>query len=74
MAYEINAYTRDPEKMAEIYSHLHANIQEQFDKAGVEIMSPHYMTMRDGNASTVPSVLNQPGYVAPAYPVQVSKS
>ena len=70
VAYEINAYTKEPELMAVIYSELHKNIQEEFDAAGVEIMSPHYMTLRDGNASTVPSVLGAPGYVAPAFPVK----
>ena len=71
VAYEINAYTKEPERMALIYSELHKNIQEEFDAAGVEIMSSHYMTLRDGNASTVPSVLNKPGYVAPAFPVSL---
>jgi small-conductance mechanosensitive channel len=69
VAYEINAYTKEPEVMALTYSELHKHIQEKFDAAGVEIMSPHYMTLRDGNASTVPSVLGAPGYVAPAFPV-----
>lgn len=67
VAYEINAYTKEPERMAVIYSELHKHIQEEFDVAGVEIMSPHYMTLRDGNASTVPSVLGAPGYTTPAF-------
>jgi small-conductance mechanosensitive channel len=74
VAYEINAYTKQPEKMAVIYSDLHRNIQKQFDAASVEIMSPHYMTLRDGNASTVPSVLTAPGYVAPSFQVQSTKN
>ena len=72
VAYEINAYTKVPELMAVTYSELHKQIQEKFDAAGVEIMSPHYMTLRDGNASTVPSVLGAPGYVAPAFPVSLA--
>lgn len=67
--YEINAYTKNPEQMATIYSELHQNIQDQFDAAGVEIMSPHYLTLRDGNASTVPSVLGGKDYKAPAFQV-----
>ena len=70
VAYEINAYTKEPELMAVIYSELHKNIQNEFDAAGVEIMSPHYMTLRDGNASTVPSVLGAPGYTTPAFTVR----
>lgn len=73
VGYEINAYTKEPERMAVIYSELHKHIQEAFDAAGVEIMSPHYMTLRDGNASTVPSVLGAPGYTTPAFTVRDAK-
>ena len=52
--YELNAYTRDSHRMARIYSDLHANLQDAFNEAGVEIMSSHYMAVRDGNASTIP--------------------
>lgn len=51
--YQINAYTRDAKKMAATYSALHQNIQDRFNEAGVEIMSPTYIATRDGNASTV---------------------
>lgn len=69
VSYEINAYTKEPERMALIYSNLHQNILDKFDAAGVEIMSPHYYAMRDGNASTVPSVLGKNGYIPPAFQV-----
>lgn len=52
--YQINAYIREADKMMQIYSDLHQNIQDKFNEAGVEIMSPHYMAMRDGNETTVP--------------------
>lgn len=52
--YQLNAYIREAEKMGQIYSDLHQNIQDRFNREGVEIMSPHYMAMRDGNESTVP--------------------
>ena len=51
--YQINAYIREADKLAQIYSDLHQNIQDRFNEAGVEIMSPHYMAMRDGNESTI---------------------
>jgi hypothetical protein len=35
----------------------------------MEIMSPHYYALRDGNASAVPSVLEAKGYVSPAFKV-----
>ena len=52
--YQINAYIKEADKMMQIYSELHQNIQDRFNEAGVEIMSPHYMAMRDGNETTVP--------------------
>ncbi|MEO5666801.1 MAG: mechanosensitive ion channel family protein [Bdellovibrionota bacterium] len=55
VAYEINASTRSPNKMATIYSVLHQNIQDSFNEAGIEIMSPHYTSLRDGNGSTIPA-------------------
>ncbi len=52
--YELNAYTREPVRMSEIYSALHARIQDVFNEAGVEIMSPHYVAARDGNRTAIP--------------------
>ena len=54
VAYQINAYTNEPSKMAMIYSALHKNIQEVFRDAKVEILSPEYRAHRDGNALTIP--------------------
>ncbi|MGE5175891.1 MAG: mechanosensitive ion channel domain-containing protein, partial [Hyphomicrobiales bacterium] len=39
--YEINATTREASRMAVLYGLLHQNIQDAFNRAGVEIMSPH---------------------------------
>jgi small-conductance mechanosensitive channel len=69
VSYEINAYTKEPKYMAFIYSELHKNILEKFDAAGVEIMSPHYYALRDGNASVVPSILGEKGYTQPAFKI-----
>lgn len=52
--YQINAYIRDADKLAQIYSDLYQNIQDKFAAADVEIMSPHYTAVRNGNASTIP--------------------
>lgn len=71
--YEINVYTKAPEQMAITFSNLHQHILEKFDAAGVEIMSPHYYAVRDGNASTVPSVLNVSSYSPPAFNVNNPK-
>jgi small-conductance mechanosensitive channel len=54
VSYEINAFTRTVDQMPFTYSALHQNIQDAFNAAGVEIMSPHYASLRDGNATTIP--------------------
>jgi len=52
--YQINAYIRDADKLAQIYSDLYQNIQDKSNEAGIELMSPHYYAARDGSASTIP--------------------
>lgn len=52
--YQVNAYIKNADNMGQIYSDLHQNIQDYFNKAGIEIMSPHYMATRDGNETTIP--------------------
>jgi small-conductance mechanosensitive channel len=54
VSYELNVYTRDAGRMAALYSDLHASIQDRFNEAGVEIMSPHFGALRDGNAPAMP--------------------
>lgn len=51
--YQINAYTREAQRMSAVYSDLFQNIQDRFNEEGVEIMSPTYIAARDGNPSTV---------------------
>jgi len=45
--YELNAYTDKPRQIPASYSELHQNIQDQFNEAGVEILSPHYRVLRE---------------------------
>lgn len=52
--YQINAYIKDADQLAQIYSDLHQNIQDVFNEAGIEIMSPHYYAERDGSDITIP--------------------
>lgn len=54
VSYQINVYTKQPTKQPLIYSSLHQNIQDSFNEAGIEIMSPHYSALRDGNMTTIP--------------------
>jgi small-conductance mechanosensitive channel len=64
VAYELNAYTASPRDMIDTYAALHARIQDAFVAAGVEIMSPHYTALRDGNAAAIPTAIGSPGVVA----------
>ncbi len=54
VSYELNALTRKPELLAALYSALHRHIQDRFAAAGVEIMSPAYTALRDGNNPALP--------------------
>lgn len=70
VAYQLNAYTKEPNKQADIYSSIHQNIQDKFNEGGVEIMSPHYRAMRDGNQTTIPADYLPPEYITPSFRVK----
>lgn len=71
VSYELNAYTEKPSVMARTYSELHQNIQEKFNEGGVEIMSPHYSSLRDGNMTTIPELFRPEAYRKPPFKVSV---
>jgi small-conductance mechanosensitive channel len=52
--YQINIYVVEDKQMMSIYSELYQNIQDVFNEAGIEIMSPHYYAKRDGSEITIP--------------------
>jgi len=62
VSYELNAYTDRPNEIQDIYSRLHEAIQDAFNRAGVEIMSPAFHALRDGNTVTIPEVERPDGY------------
>lgn len=66
VSYQVNALTRRPDLMASTYSSLHRNIQDAFNEAGVEIMSPHYGARRDGNEIAIPASYRPPEDGGPA--------
>ena len=68
--YEINAYTDHPLRMPFIYSDLHANIQDSFYEAGVEIMSPVFHALRDGNHMAIPGKYLSPDYKAKSFRIE----
>lgn len=67
VSYKLNAFTKSPNRQAVIYSGLHAQIQDHFNQAGVEIMSPHYKALRDGNLTTIPADYLDKNYKTPSF-------
>lgn len=67
VAYEINAYTDKPHMMSKIYSELHQNMQDACNENGIEILSPGYHAVRDGNQSTIPADYLPKDYKAPGF-------
>jgi len=67
VSYELNAFTGNPQNMQFIYSDLHQNIQDKFHEAGIEINTPHYLSVRDGNQATIPEQYLPKNYHAPAF-------
>lgn len=70
VSYELNAYTEKPKLMPKIYSHLHQNIQDKCNEAGIEILSPHYRAARDGNQLAVPQEYWPEGYQVSSFRVE----
>jgi len=70
ISYELNAYTDHANDFQNIYSRLHEAIQDSFNQAGVEIMSPTFYALRDGNTMTIPASNRPAGYEAPAFRVR----
>ena len=67
VSYELNAFTTHPENMQHIYSNLHQNVQDKFNEAGIEINSPHYTSLRDGNRIAIPDDYVPTTYEEPAF-------
>jgi small-conductance mechanosensitive channel len=67
VTYELNAYTADVQNLLRIQSELHQNIQDKFNEAGVEIMSPTYSAIWDGNQVTIPGNYLPTAYEAKSF-------
>lgn len=65
--YQLNAYSELANEMPFVYSELHRNIQNKFNEAGMEIMSPHYMSVRDGNGIAIPPQYRGENYERPTF-------
>ncbi|MEO6819067.1 MAG: mechanosensitive ion channel domain-containing protein [Ginsengibacter sp.] len=73
VSYQINAYIRESNKQANIYSMLYQNIQDVCNEKGIEIMSPHYRAARDGNTTTIPADYLPKDYKAPGFTLNVNE-
>lgn len=71
VSYQINAYTKAPNKQALIYSELHQNIQDICNENGIEIMSPHFRGVRDGNNVNIPKQYKPSDYKVPHFNVNI---
>ncbi|MFQ4145261.1 mechanosensitive ion channel family protein [Chlorogloeopsis sp. ULAP02] len=69
ISYELKAHINQPTKLESIYSELHQNIQDKCNEANIEICSPHYSAIRDGNQTTIPSEYLSGDYAAPGFRV-----
>ncbi len=70
VSYELNAYTDLSVKLFLVYSELHQNIQDYCNQNDIEILSPGYTALRDGNHSTIPADYLPANYIAPSFRVQ----
>ena len=66
----IPSILREANRQGVIYSDLHQHIQDVFNERGIEIMTPHYRSARDGNTSTIPSDYLPKDYKAPSFNVK----
>lgn len=71
VSYEVNAYVRDVSHIFKTYSQMHQSIQDVCNERGIEIMSPHYRNLRDGNMSTIPVENLDKDYKAPPFHMRI---
>jgi small-conductance mechanosensitive channel len=67
VSYQLNVYTKEANRQATIYSELHQQIQDACNEAGIEILSPHYTSVRDGNSTSIPEDYRAKDYEAPPF-------
>jgi small-conductance mechanosensitive channel len=70
VAYTLHAYVNNTNTLMLTYSELHQNIQDCCNEVGIEIMSSHFTTLRDGNHTTIPEKYLESDYQAPGFRVE----
>lgn len=71
--YEINAYTKKPSLWLDTYTKLHANIQDKFNEAGIEILSPAYHVNRLSQETSLPPEHRPKTYSPPPIDIAIKE-
>ncbi|WP_051030553.1 mechanosensitive ion channel family protein [Halothece sp. PCC 7418] len=74
VTYQLKIFLNEPEQIEQIYSNLLQNVQDYCNAAGIEIMSPHYAAVRDGNQNTIPASYLPKNYTRPRFQIEFPKS
>jgi len=74
VSYQLNIYTNHANKKNRILSELHENIQDSCNEHGIEILSPHYKSLRDGSSVAIPNKYIPENYQAPSFNVRSVKT
>ncbi|NEQ98089.1 MAG: mechanosensitive ion channel [Cyanothece sp. SIO2G6] len=67
VSYDLCVYTDQANRMEAIYSALRQNMQDCCNEADIEILSPTYSAIRDGNQSTIPASYLPDDYKTPGF-------
>jgi len=70
----VKAFTEDPDILEYIVAELNQNIQDKFNEEGLEIMSPHYRSLRDGNHTTVPAEYLSDSYSPGSFRLNITEN
>jgi small-conductance mechanosensitive channel len=72
ITYELNGWTKNPQ-LAQRQSELFQSMYNKCNEAGIEILSPSYYSLRDGNHCTIPVDYLPKDYISPSYKVSLLK-
>ncbi len=56
VSYKIKAHTKRADILPSMYTELNRNILDEFSREQIEIVSPTYTSVRDGNELSVPKI------------------
>ena len=73
VTYQINAYISNANQQEFIYSDLRRQLIDEFNEAGIELLSPHFMAHRGGNEPQFPKDQIPDSYRTSEFNVKISK-